>query len=182
MNRVLVAAALFASSGCARNAFLELTIQLPKNHDTMNKRYAVTQVMAGPDFKVQWADDNAIAAVLLDANNPSTQKLSIEGNSDNESQKLGVKITFCKDPNCLALGDEKAPTTGLEIERAFYIGKRTNFTWTIDCIPPGDGVAPVTGCTPELPKVVEKCKVGGCVGGPPTSNYCIGGKHRCEDD
>jgi hypothetical protein len=175
VKRAFVAAAVIASSGCARNAFLELTIELPK--DPQN-RFAVTQVMAGAtDFTIQWGGDNPVPAMPLDANGPKTQKLSIEGNTDNESTEIRAKVTFCKQPDCLGPDDDKAPAVGLKVERAFYIGKRTSFPWKIACIP-GD-----TDCTLTIaaPTVVTKCQVAGCRAGT-TNNHCFDGKHFCEDE
>jgi hypothetical protein len=184
VKRLLVALAVIASSGCARNAFLELTITLPPN-TTGTQRYAVTQVMAGDtDFKIQWGGDNPIAPVLLDPSRTQEQKLSIEGTTDNETTEIRVKVTFCKEANCLGSGDENAPAAALRIERAFYIGKRTSYGWKIACIPAGGDVAATTPECPVKDKVPEeatKCEIAGCRAGT-TSNYCASGKHFCETD
>jgi len=173
VKRALVAAAVFVSSGCARNAFLELTIELPKDADG---RFAVTQVMAGaPDFTIAWGTDDPIAPIKLDPNSPQSQRLSIEGDTDNESTPISVKVAFCKQADCLAPTDSSAPFAGLKIERAFYIGKRTSFAWKLDCIPGS------TGCTAQPTTDVPKCGVAGCRAGV-TSSYCAGGKHYCEED
>ena len=169
----MIAAALFASSGCARNAYLELTIELPAD---AQGRYAVTQVMAGSTgFEVDWGGDNPIAPVkLIDA--AQTQRMSIEGDTDNESSEIRVKIRYCKNANCTELGDDKAPAVGLQIKRAFYIGKRTSFTWKA-----ADTAIPCDTC-PATIHVAEKCAISGCRGGAPTSNNCTGDKHFCEVD
>lgn len=187
MNRVLLAlaaAGVITSSGCARNAFLELTITLPPNNTGVAQLHAVTQVMAGDtDFKIQWGGDNPVPPVLLNAST-QTQKLSIEGNNDNESTEIRVKVTFCKEANCLGTNDDKAPAAALRIERAFYIGKRTSYAWKIACVPSGGDVPatmPACAITDKVPDEVSKCEVAGCRAGT-TSNYCSGGKHFCEDD
>ena len=175
MMRAWLAAAtagVILSSGCARNAFLELSIQLPAD---ATRRYAVTRVLAGDTpFDIDWATDDPIAPVQLDAANTQTQRLSIEGNSDNETTPILVKVTFCKQADCLHPDDEKAPFAGIKIERAFYIGKRTSYAWAIGCVPEGT-------CTTPKTAGVAKCAVAGCRSGS-TSNYCSGGKHFCEDE
>jgi len=176
------AAGVILSSGCARNAFLELTIVLPKNSDASGPRYAVTQVLSGDiAFDIQWGSDNTIAPVLLDKDKTQTQTLSIEGNTDNETTQLRVKVTFCKEPSCVGVGDDKAPTLGLQIERAFYIGKRTSKEWAIACIPAGGSFMPPEACAEVTPKVFAKCDIAGCRPGT-TTNFCSGGQHFCEKD
>lgn len=186
MSRAWLAVAtagVITASGCARNAFLELTITLPPNATNQSQLFAVTQVMAGEtDFKIQWGGDNPIAPVQLNAS-PQTQKLSIEGTTDNESTEIRVKVTFCKEANCLGANDDKAPAAALRIERAFYIGKRTSYVWKIVCIPlGGDVTSPACAeVVDKVPSEIEKCEVAGCRAGT-TSNYCSAGKHFCEDD
>jgi hypothetical protein len=186
LSLAVAAAGVIASSGCARNAFLELSITMPANGTKVAQLYAVTQVMAGAtDFKIQWGGDNPIAPVLLSAT-PQVQKLSIEGNNDNETTEIRVKVTFCKEPNCVGSNDDKAPAAALQIERAFYIGKRTTYTWKLDCVPAGGPdvqyeAGKTCAVVDKEPDVVTKCEVGGCRPGT-TSNYCSGGKHFCEDD
>jgi hypothetical protein len=171
VRSALVALALL-SCGCARNAFLELTIQLPPD---ATRRFAVTQVMGSDTpFDIAWATDDPIAPIQLDVAGQLTQRISIEGDEDNETKPILVKVTFCKQADCLHPDDAKAPFAGIKIERAFYIGKRTSYPWNLECVPEG------TCMTPKV-KDVAKCSVAGCRAGT-TTNYCFGGKHFCEEE
>jgi hypothetical protein len=169
--------------GCARNAFLELEIELPKN-ERAEERHAVIRVVTETPFDIEWQGDNPIPPVKLSTTGVTSQRVSIEGTSDSETKPVRVKVRFCKQPNCTDLQDDRAPEAWLEIERAFYIGKRTSLKWTIACVPNVVDVtpAPPTCAAPNKTVVpIEKCKVSGCRGGAPTSNNCVAGKHFCEE-
>ncbi len=186
----IVAAAFFSCSalmltGCARNAFLELTLDLPPNaFAAKGQRYARVRVVAGEvDFAQDWQADAPIPAFPLDPTQRTTQTISIEGNVDNETTAVRVKINFCKDPNCAAIGDDRAPQAHLRIERAFYTGKRTAYTWSVECLPNAvDETPPPPACAVPDKTLTEvaKCGVSGCRTGV-TTQYCVANKHFCED-
>lgn len=169
------------SLGCARNAFLELEIDLPKN-DWPDERHAVVQIVSGEvPFEQQWAGGDPIPATKL-STAPTPLKVSVEGTEDTETKPIRVKVRFCKDPSCSKLGDDVAPEVWLQVDRAFYIGERTSYTWNIACIPNVKGQTdppPVCALTQRSQTTVPKCKVAGCRSGV-TSEYCSGGKHFCE--
>jgi len=179
--RPLLLALVVAGSGCARNAYLELQVDLPPN-DRPDARFAVVQVVAGEvPFKDQWAGGDPIPVVKL-SSNPTPLRVSVEGNGENETKPILVKARFCKDASCTALGDDVAPQVWLRIDRAFYIGQRTSFTWKIGCVPNVVGQTdppPTCDVAQESLTTVPKCKVAGCRSGV-TSEYCAGGKHFCE--
>jgi hypothetical protein len=135
-TRSLTLAALCVAAlsiSCARNAFLELTVDLPVN-DRTGDRYAVLRVVTDTPFEQEWEGDNPIPANKL-SSTPSSQRISVESNKDSEGKAVRIKAKFCKSPTCTAIGDDRAPEAWLEIERAFYIGQRTAFRWSIACIP-----------------------------------------------
>lgn len=166
--------------GCARNAFLELEVDLPKN-DRTSDRFAVLRVVTGDTpFEQEWQGDNPIPPVKL-TSAPTIQRVSVESTSDSETKPIRVKARFCKSATCTAIGDDRAPEAWLEIERAFYIGQRTAFRWAIDCVPStADDPAPMTcAVANKTTNVVGKCKVEGCRSGTTTS-FCVGTTHYCE--
>lgn len=171
--------AVLLSSGCARNAFLELQIDLPKN-EFAEQRQAVVQVVSGEvPFEQEWAGGDPIPPVLLGAS-PTSTKVSIEGDADTEQKPIRVKVKFCKGAQCELLNDDVAPQVWLQIDRAFYVGQRTGYTWKIACIPNVKGQTdPPPVCDAPQQTTVPKCKVAGCRSGV-TSEYCSGGKHFCE--
>lgn len=179
MRAALLVGAL--SLGCARNAFLELEIDLPKN-ETTTTRFALVQVVSGDvPFDQAWAGGDPVPAVKLGAA-PTPLKISVEGDSDTETRPIEVKVRFCKDASCTALGDDVAPEVRMHLERAFYIGERTSYTWSIACMPNVPGQTdppPVCDTKQRAQNDVPKCKVAGCRSGV-TSEYCSGGKHFCE--
>ena len=168
-------------AGCARNAFLELSIVLPAS-ERADARYAVVQVVSGEvPFDQQWAGGDPVPVSKLGAAS-SVLRISVEGDADLETKPLRVKARFCKDASCTALGDDGAPEARLQLARAFYVGQRTSYTWTIACVPNVAGQTDAT-TTCEVAQRAEtdvpKCKVAGCRSGV-TSEYCAGGKHFCE--
>lgn len=171
--------ALLALTGCARNAFLELEIALPENR-WADERYAVVQVVAGEvPFEQEWAGGDPIPAVKLATTQTSTH-VSIEGTEDTETKPIRVKVKFCKSPQCSALNDDNAPQVRLQLDRAFYVGQRTSYTWKVACLPNVVGQTdPPPVCDAPQTTTVPKCKVAGCRSGV-TTEYCAGGKHFCE--
>ncbi len=184
--RATAAVALLAAlcGSCAQNAFLELTLELPANAwKASGDRYANVRIIAGDaDFDQDWEVDEPLPPFLLDPNAPTVQRVSVEAKEASEGKPVLAKIRFCRDPNCIALGDDVAPEVRLRIERAFYIGKRTSYTWSIPCVPNVSSQTPAPPmCEIANDAVTEvgKCGVAGCVGGSPRE-YCIGGQHYCE--
>lgn len=176
MKRLLVCGALLAA-GCGRNAFLELEIDLPAN-PTGKARYAVIGIASGDrTFVGRWGGDGTLPGVLLATDKPTKQSVSVEGNSDSFDKIVEVKVVFCSTPECSDLTDDNSPEAHLTIERAFYEGKRTSYSWTIACIPTLDA-----SCKDASPieKTVKKCEVAGCRAGSSSSGYCVGDKHFCE--
>ena len=171
--------------GTARNAFLELELVLPKNdrQAAIGERFANIRVAtADTPFDQEWAGDNPIPPMKLSDSAASSAKISIEATESTETKPIRVKVRFCATPTCTGPKDDLSPETWLEIERAFYLGKRTNFQWVIGCLPNNKEV------TPEPPKcdvlnktatVITKCFVGGCRSGT-TKNHCVGDQHFCE--
>jgi hypothetical protein len=169
-------------AGCAQNAVLELELDLPKNPGVTPVRYAVVRVVSGSvPFDQDWQGDDALPPFALDPNATSAQHVSLDGSSEVEGAPVRVKVRFCRDPACSALGDDTAPEVRLQIDRAFYAGKRTSYTWSIACVPNVAGQTDTPTCAiPQRAETdVTKCEVGGCRTGV-THSYCVGDKHFCE--
>ncbi len=188
-RRALAAAGLVALlaapalGGCARNAVLELELDLPRNFGPdVPGRYAVVRVVSGAvPFDQDWQGDDALPAFPLSTIQGSVQHVSLDGSSEVEGAPVRVKVRFCADPGCAALGDDAAPEVRLQIDRAFYAGKRTSYTWSIACIPNVAGQTDTPACaTPQRAETdVTKCEVAGCRTGV-TRSYCVGDQHFCE--
>ncbi len=174
MKRLALLALTLVS--CGRNAFFEIDVVLPKN-DTGKTRYAVVAFAPdGQEYDAIWAGSQTLDGVLLTTSGTVTQHASIEGPDGGLDRPVEAKVSFCENPTCTASGDDRAPEVWLKIERAFYEGERTAYTWTIACIPSSTG-----GCAVPDSKLIEvtKCEVSGCRSGT-SSNYCVGDKHFCE--
>ncbi len=185
--RWVVALAALASLSCARNAFLELEIELPKNEwkAAIGDRFAVLRVATiDTPFEQEWQGDNPIPAVKVLETGPTTIRVSVEADSDSETKPVRLKARFCRNATCTEFQDDVgAPEVWLELERAFYIGQRTKYQWKIACIPNVPSHTPATpACdVPHKAKTaIGRCLVGGCRSGQ-TTNYCAGGKHFCEE-
>lgn len=172
------------SLSCARNAFLELTIELPPNvwKTAIGERYAVIRVATvNTPFDQEWQGDNPIPSVKT-TDSTTIARVSVEADSDSETKPVRVKVRFCKTESCSDLNDDFAPEAWLQIERAFYIGQRTNLKWTLPCMPNVPGRTPdMPACSVPHRQPVQKgkCEVGGCRTGT-TTNHCVGDVHFCE--
>lgn len=182
---LLVMTGALLLAGCGQNAFLELEIDLPPNAFAMKgDRYANVRIVSGQvPFDQDWQIDTPLPAPKLDPSAPTKLPISVEGSSSSETVPVRVKVRFCKSADCTMIGDDQAPEVRLEIERAFYLGKRTSYTWTIGCVPNVAGqtdAPPACDVPQDTATTVPKCKVAGCRTGSPTSGYCVGDKHFCE--
>jgi hypothetical protein len=176
VKRLLVCGALLAA-GCGCNAFFELTVKLPAN-TTGKDRFAIVSVASGEKpFAGTWAGNGTLPGVQLGAA-VSTQQVSVEGNSETFDKIVEVKVVFCSQADCLGTNDDHAPEAHLTVERAFYEGKRTEYTWTIPCLPTVDATCKESD---PIVKDAKKCDVAGCRAGSSSSGYCTNGKHFCED-
>jgi hypothetical protein len=176
------------ASGCVeKNAYLELSLTFPPDSgatSSSDARYAVVRVNTSDvPFDEDWQSSDPVPPVRLDPKATSGEPISIEGTPDTETKAIRVKIRFCVDPSCAGIHDDTAPEVRYEIERAFYLGKRTSLALTITCIP---NVAMETDTYPTCPTMndavteIPKCSVAGCRDGVTTS-YCDGDKHFCEE-
>jgi hypothetical protein len=185
----LLAAAALASAGCVeKNAYLELELDFPADPRASanggDARNAVVRVNTGDvSFDEDWESSEALSPVRLDPKQPTKLQVSVEGRAEIETKPVRIKARFCADPNCVGIHDDIAPEVRFEIERAFYLGKRTSLTLTVDCIP---NVATETDPPPtcaignEAVSTIPKCSVAGCREGV-TTNYCANSKHFCEE-
>jgi hypothetical protein len=175
--------ASLAPTGCAQNAVLELELDLPQSPSPATTRYAVVRVVTGDvSFDEEWQGDPQLPPFALDPSAKTVQRVSLDGSSDVESAKVRVKVRFCRDPNCAAIGDDTAPEVRLQLARAFYAGKRTSYAWSIPCVPnvAGQTDTPVCATAQRGETDVTKCEVAGCRSGVARS-YCVGDKHFCEE-
>lgn len=167
--------------GCIeRNAYLELELHFPADASGRN---AVVRVNEGNvSFDEDWQSTDSLPAVKLDAKAATKLAVSVEGRPEIETKPVRIKVRFCEDPSCAAINDDRAPEVRYQIERAFYLGERTSLSLTVDCIPNVMGETdppPACALAQDDEIDVPKCQVAGCREGV-TSNYCVGGKHFCE--
>lgn len=179
----LLLCALAAPPACAQNAVLELELELPQSPAAATTRYAVVRVVTGDvPFDEEWQGEPQLPPFALDPGAKTVQRVSLDGSSDVEAAKVRVKVRFCRDPNCAAIGDDVAPEVRLQLARAFYAGKRTSYAWSIPCVPnvAGQTDAPTCATAQRAELDVAKCDVAGCRSGVARS-YCVGDKHFCEE-
>jgi hypothetical protein len=184
----LLAATALGGAGCIeKNAYLELELVFPADPrvtgDTAARQAVVRANTADVSFDEDWESSEALSAVQLDPKEPTKLRVSVEGREEIETKPVRIKVRFCTDPSCAGIHDDVAPEVRFEIERAFYLGKRTSLTLTVDCIP---NVAsetdppPICATKNEAVSTIPKCSVAGCREGV-TTNYCASDKHFCEE-
>lgn len=150
-------------AGCAQDAVLELTVEIPEAAEP-GPRYAVVDARAGEPVGAPPGD-----VVGLDRTAAGDGRVSIVAEPGDAEQPLHLRVRFCDDPSCTGAPAD-VPQVRLRIERAFYPGEHTFLTVRIEAVPTG---------TEELPDV-GKCEVRGCVSGE-SATYCLeDGAHLCE--
>ena len=179
----IVAAVLAPACAAESNAYLELTLAFPAN-DTGTTRHAVVGVATGDvSFDEDWRSTEPLPPTTLSPADKTSLRASVEGRAEIESTPVRVKVRFCRDASCAAVGDDNAPEVRFQIERAFYLGERTSLSLAVECIPYvlGETDGQIGNCaTNDKSQVnVAKCAVAGCREGV-TTNYCASGKHFCE--
>jgi hypothetical protein len=169
-----------AAGGCAQNAILELTEQVPADPaaTSTSPRYALLQAHTGESFDAMWAGSGGIEGTALSATTPTTLHVSVVADdSAVQLAKLAIRVRFCGTPACTGPGDDNASEVRYVFDRAFYRGKVTRKTLPpITALPTGTPTP-----TSPVPTVIPKCEVEGCVEGA-TMNFCHadGVTHFCE--
>lgn len=175
MTRALVAlvvVALAPSAGCARNAILEVEVELPPSPE---ERYALFQIRHELDFALSWGGEPR-PGHRLEASGTNLARISVE--SEDESLDLHVKVRYCEDAGCGAPADDEstgAPASWFVVEQPFYVGHRTFWRERIEAVPPR--LEP--GERPDV-VVIDRCRIEGCTGGTPSTFCRLDGTHRCE--
>lgn len=192
MRRVAVSLALLSllATGCEQNAVLEITLDLPPRptgeFPTEEEVYAFVQIRDDQlPFGDGWArEPRDYAGTRL---TDERQEVRYSAVSSRDDIGLHMKVRFCSGtgPQAPFCGseDESSCTMSravwLELERPFYLGKRT--AWR-------DGEAipevPAAECPDDRPvQVVGKCEIEGCIEAIPGSGtFCrrSDGTHFCE--
>lgn len=178
--RTLLALAALAASSCARNAILELELELPASPEPL---YVVVDARSDRDFDAPWGDA-ALEAIPLPASCARAEPppacgertldptcslvVSIVGGGADEARPLRVRVRFCTDPACAL--DPQPPEHRVELERAFYLGRYTQARVCIDAVP--------TSSAPETERI-ERCEVR-CRDGSAAQHCRLDGTHFCE--
>lgn len=170
--RIGLAASLLSLGGCADNAILELTLELPSGEEG----FAFVQFDQGATFE-EFEGSTSLDGFPLDG--PASVQVSVIADGDEIEAPLRVKVRFCQEPRCTFLdpagieSDDGVGELRFELERAFYRGRFTEHTLDLRTIPE-------RGIPPTL-SVVDKCEVGGCRDGTTVTNSCrADGTHFCE--
>ena len=163
MSRALIVAAGLAVvlGGCARNAVLELEIELPPEEGlALAELYVLSDYTDFSD--AAWTE--AQLEPLTELGDVARVDIVAEGASIERA--LGLRIRLCTAEPCPA----GAPEQLVRIDRAFYVGERTWLRIPLPATPVRD---------PEL-LIFDRCEVGGCLDGD-TLSYCrLDESHYCE--
>jgi hypothetical protein len=173
-----------ALCACARNAILELEIDLPPQPDGAPSLTAVVQASTRADFGEDWSAlpietgvSLASSCTRADPPLPCNERMldpecsaiaSIVSNS--EDSPLYVRVRFCEDESCAAANDESAVEQRIEIEHPFYVGRYTQARSCIEEVPLA---------TDPDPLVIERCQVR-CRDGNAAQHCRLDGTHFCE--
>ncbi len=161
---------VLGGAGCAQNASLEITLNLPQGPSDGSTVYVLTQPRAAAEnpFADEWRGDD-LPAVELDPMTDIQDHISVLSTDD--TTDLNIKVRFCANPNCTDIADDMAPERWFQLEHPFYIGART--FWTAD-------ITEIPTMRDSSPTIVGMCAIRGCVDGD-SSSYCrTDGRHLCE--
>jgi hypothetical protein len=169
-RRLALGLAALLGLGCARNAVLEVTVELPAGPAD---RFAVVQFETdATDFDTVWARTDDYAGTAL-GTTPQSVDFSVV--SETPETRVRMKVSFCTTADCSGIDDapDRVPAVWYELERSLYVGRRTQWTATIDTLP----IDP-----PDVPIDVGRCEIAGCIEAPETvSHFCrLDGRHYCE--
>lgn len=159
-----------AFAGCARNAVLEIDVDLPPG---ATDRYAVVQFETGDvAFDSVWRRPDEYAGTALTA---ERQTVSYSVISESADTHVRMKVSFCTTPDCSGIEDsiDRVPAVWFDLPRSLYIGQRTRWTAVIDTLP----IDP-----PTMPIAVDRCDIEGCIDATgSTTTFCrLDGRHYCE--
>lgn len=162
-----------ALSACARNAALEVEIEVPPADAAAPSRYAVVQFeTAAQSFESDWRGANEYPGALL-GTDPQTLRYTVL--SESPETVVQVKVLFCTTADCTGADDspDRTPALWYRLERSLYVGERTR--WRVR-------IASVPSDPPTTPIDVDKCEIEGCIraGGSETSFCRLSGEHYCE--
>jgi hypothetical protein len=169
----LIAALALLATACARNAVLEVELELPPQPAAGEPRYAVVQFESQPrSFEEDWRGANDHAGTALAAEPVSVAYSVI---AEDPSTVVQVKVLFCTTPDCSAIDDapDRVPGLWYRLERSLYVGERTRWRQTIAAVPTDPPAATIE---------VDKCEVEGCIrAGASETTFCrLSGAHYCE--
>jgi hypothetical protein len=167
--------------GCAENAVLEVELTLPAQPAAPSPPlFAYVQARSADvvSFDEAWAGTDAVEGRALE-DEETALPFSIVAGGASFARELGIRIRFCRSPDCTAVGDDRAPEARYRIERAFYQGQRTRLSLPND--PAVDPLPPVPPATGAVITEIDKCDIEGCTIGT-SSMYCyLNGNHFCEE-
>ncbi|QQR91700.1 MAG: hypothetical protein IPJ88_08335 [Myxococcales bacterium] len=169
---IAIALSLWALAGCSaeQNAILEVQLTLPPySASGAEELYALIQFRWAENnpFSVEWEGSDP-AGVRLEANG-TVSEVSVV--ADSPEGDVNLRVKFCANPTCTALGDDLAAESRFVLENPLYIGERTFWSATIASIPSDKDSEAL---------IVDKCDIEGCLEGE-ASSYCRNaGTHFCE--
>ena len=175
MKRLALSLAILLS-GCAENAILELTLELPPAADVGRADATHVVVDVATDGSEEVPPDSAFPlsgafrAAAADA--PNRVPVSLVAGGERLEAPLWVRVRYCGAPDCAAIGDDAPPTAYVRIDRPFWLGQVSEATAAL----------PGPWDDPEVARLA-KCDVRACAdprftSGEPT---CTGdGRHWCE--
>jgi hypothetical protein len=185
MRRLLIAmVVLVAAVGCADNAILEITLDLPPAEDGRSFAYVQARSKPGADLLAPWSEESSISDFRLRTGERERVTFGVEASGDQIESRLLLKVRFCDGSRCDSLTDgmQDPAEQHFDFERAFYRGEFTTYVHEITLMPPPCEPAG-GGCTHPL-ELVGKCQVFGCRAGSSSSGCTgddgMGARHFCE--
>src|SRR5688572_5900368 len=129
---MVLAVAIVILGGCAENAALEMTFDLPPSRTevlrdgTMGERRFVQVISRSAEshtFGIPSIDGRDPEEIALRAGERTIERITIL--SEDDSIDLLVRVKFCVSHECLLAEDQPGPESWFRLEHPFYIGERT---------------------------------------------------------
>jgi len=185
MRRLLTVPLLLAALvGCADNAILEVTLDLPPVMDDRSFAFVQARAASGADLLETWSDESSISGFRLRTGERERVTFGVEADGDQVEEGLLLKVRFCDSSRCDSLTDETQDPSEqhYDFERAFYRGEITTYENEITVMPLA--CDPAGGSCAHPLQMVGKCQVFGCRAGSSSSGCTgddgMGARHFCE--
>ncbi len=165
-RRVPLALLCVIATGCARNAALDVQLELPPGTGIARVEFE----RFGASFNAPWTQSHDVALM------PGSQQPTLFTIlTDDPGPTVLVNVRFCQSTAACDRTPD-GPSVRYELQSPFYLGHRTTWNYRLLCTPAAEATTTTT---------IDRCEIGGCVTVAPGTDMPVSfcradGTHFCE--